>query len=452
MKNNSKDMTVGVPLKLLLAFALPVFFDNLFQQIYTVVDTAIVNKTLGADALAAVGSIGSVNFLILGFCTGMAMGFAIPVSQRFGAKDEEGVKNYVGNAVWLYILIASIFTILSALFCRNILEWTKTPDNIIDMAYDYLFVIFLGIPVMFAYNALAAMIRSIGDSKTPLKIMIITSLLNVVLDLLFIRVFGFGTMGAALATVLSELVATIGCLVLIYLKIPELKIHKENLKLRSEYIVGLLKNGAPMALQMSVTGVGSIILQTSVNVLGSLAVAAVTAAERIGNLMSVPLSSLGSAMSVYCGQNLGAMKIERISKGVKTGISIGILFSLIAGGVLMLFGQQLTLVFLDANSSKLIEMTYSYLLIIACFLWAQSLIFTVRFSVQGLGFGSVALCACVLEMIARTSFGLYFIPKYGFEVAGFSSPAAWIMADLLLVPSMIFIVKRMMNQKKSTVE
>lgn len=442
MKNNNKDMTTGRPIKLLLAFALPVFIDNLFQQIYTVADTAIVSQTLGADALAAVGSIGAVNFLILGFCNGMGMGFAIPISQRFGARDREGMKKYAGNAVWLYLLLSSFCAVISVLLCRNILEWTRTPAEIIDQAYAYLVVIFLGIPAMFAYNTLASMMRALGDSKTPLYIMMVTSVLNIVLDLVCILVFGLGTAGAALATVISEIVSVIACLVCICTKIPELQIGKEHLCLEKHYVYDLLKNGAPMALQMSITGIGSIILQTSVNVLGALSIAAVTAAERIGNLMSVPLSSLAGAMSVYCGQNMGAGKAQRITNGVKTGVSVGMIFSVLAGGSMALFGKQMALVFLDSGSLELIEMAYTYLLSIACFLWAQSLIFTVRFSIQGLGFGIFALIACVLEMIARSAFGLYFIPKYGFQAAGFSSPAAWVMADMFLIPSLIWICKR----------
>ncbi len=443
-----RDMTEGSPLRLILFFALPVLLSSLFQQIYTVADTAIVSKTLGDGALAAVGSIGSVNFLILGFCNGMGMGFAIPIAQCFGAKDMRALRKYAGNAVWVYAVISVVFTVGSALLCQTILEVTKTPEDIMDMAYQYLIVIFLGIPAQFAYNTLAGVIRSLGDSKTPLYILIFSSAINIILDLVFILCFSLGTMGAALATVLSQVFSVIGCLLLIAKRIPELHLTREDLKPEKAYITGLLKDGLPMGLQMSVTGIGSILLQTSVNMLGSVAIAAVVAAERICNTLSIIITSLGSAMSVFCGQNLGAKKYDRIKKGVKTGVLLGFGFSVLAFLVLFFFGRTLELIFLDASSTELMNMTYQYLVIVASFLWAQSLIFTVRFSIQGLGKANVALAACLLEMLARSAFGLYFVPKFGFLAAGFSSPAAWIMADALLVPAFFVIMKNLNREKK----
>lgn len=437
------DMTVGSPFRHILLFAIPVFLSNLFQQIYTVADTAIVSRTLGDQALAAVGSIGSVNFLILGFCNGMGMGFAVPIAQCFGAKDYPAMRRYAGNAVWVYTVISVIFTVSSAALCMPILKVTQTPPEIIEMAYRYLIVIFLGIPVQFAYNTLSAMIRSLGDSKTPLYLLIAASLLNIALDLIFILSFSLGTMGAALATVLSQLFSVVGCLVLIRLRIPELCLTKEDLQPRRKYLSGLIKNGLPMGLQMSVTGIGSILLQTSVNMLGATAVASIVAAERICNMLAVVTMSLGSAMTVYCGQNLGARQYQRIETGIQTGVLTGLVFSGAAFLILWRFGRILELIFLNAASVTLIEMTYKYLFITAAFLWAQSLIFTVRFSLQGLGRAQIALAACLLEMIARSSFGLFFVPKFGFSAACFSSPAAWVMADLLLVPACLLILKRM---------
>ena len=440
--STSKDMTAGNPLTLILSFAFPVFLSNLFQQVYTVADTAIVSKTLGDGALAAVGSIDSVNFLILGFCFGIGMGFSIPIAQCYGAKDMKELRKYAGNAIWVFLVVSLVMTVGSVLFCRTILTVTKTPAEIMEMAYQYLLVIFLGIPVQFAYNALASVIRSLGDSRSPLYILIVASLINIGLDLLFIQTFGLGTAGAALATVLSQLLSVIGCLLLIQLRIPELHLKRKDLLPDCIYMKELIRNGLPMGLQMSVTGIGSILLQTSVNMLGTVAVAAVTAAERICNTASIAITSLGNAMSVYCGQNLGAEKYQRIRKGVRAGICIGLLFSLLSFVLIKLFGRNLTLLFLNADSTELIEMTYRYLIIVAAFFWAQSLILTVRFSVQGLGRPNIALAACLLEMVARSVFGLLFVPKYGFTAAAFSSPAAWMMADALLFPSLLWILAK----------
>lgn len=440
--STAKDMTAGSPLALILTFTFPVFLSNLFQQIYTVADTAIVSKTLGDEALAAVGSIGSVNFLILGFCFGIGMGFSIPIAQCFGAKDIEGVRRYAGNAIWVFLIVSIVMTTASSLLCRTILNVTRTPEEIMELAYQYLIVMFFGIPVQFAYNALASVIRSLGDSKTPLYILIAASLVNIGLDLLFIQVFGLGTMGAALATVLSQFLSVIGCIALIVLRIPELRLQKKDFRPDAGYLKELIKNGLPMGLQMSVTGIGSILLQTSVNMLGTVAVAAVTAAERICNTAAIIVTSLGSTMSVYCGQNLGAKKYRRIRSGIRTGMCIGFVLSAIAFLLMEVFGRSLTLLFLDVNSTELIEMTYQYLIIVAAFFWAQSMIFTVRFSVQGLGKANIALAACLLEMAARSAFGLLFVPKFGFTAAAYSSPAAWLMADALLVPALLLILKK----------
>ena len=442
-KSAAKDMTYGNPLKLILAYAIPVFLSSLFQQIYTVADTAIVSKTLGDQALAAVGSIGSVNFLILGFCNGMGMGFAIPIAQKFGAKDIEGVKKYAGNAVWVFAVVSAIVTTIAIGLCGTILQVTKTPVEIMDMAYQYLLVIFLGIPVQFAYNALAGIIRSLGDSKTPLYILVVASIVNIVLDLVFILGFSLGTIGAAMATVFSQFFSVIGCIVLIVKKIPELRLAKTDLIPQRLFLLDLIKYGLPMGLQMSVTGIGSILLQTSVNSLGTIAVASVVAAERICNTVSVVTTSIASAMSVYCGQNLGAKQYGRINHGVKTGVVLGFGFSTVACIILLFFGRTFTLLFLNATSTELIEMTYQYIRIVAMFLWAQSLIFSVRFSIQGLGHAYIALVACLLEMAARSIFGLYVVPSFGFVAAALSSPAAWVVADALLVPAMMIIIKKM---------
>ena len=257
-----------------------------------------------------------------------------------------------------------------------------------------------------------------------------------------------GTMGAALATVLSQLFSVVGCLWLIAKRIPALHISKSDLKMDRTYMFALLKQGIPMGMQMSVTGIGSILLQTSVNMLGSVAVAAVVAAERIGGMVSIAAMSLGSAMTVYCGQNLGAGEHKRIEKGIRTGVALGLGFSVLAFAIIWLFGRLLVLIFLDANSTQLIDMTYQYLLITGAFFWAQSLIFTVRFSIQGLGRANIALAACLLEMVARGLFGLIFVPMFGFTAACFSSPAAWLLADALLVPGCVMIVRKLCKRSE----
>jgi putative MATE family efflux protein len=251
-------MTSGAPLKQIIGFAAPLFAGTLFQQFYNVADTVIVSRTLGEDALAAVGSTGSVNFLILGFCMGIAGGFAIPVAQAFGARDFAGIKRYVGNIIWISAAFVCVMTALASFLCMPILEITKTPGNIIGMTHDYLFVIFLGIPAMFAYNTLAGLVRSLGDSRSPLVLLIFSAFINIGLDLLFILAFHMGTMGAALATVIAQGCSVIGCLLIISKKFNELHISKADAMLDVVYVRQLIKIGLPMGLLFSIMGIGSI--------------------------------------------------------------------------------------------------------------------------------------------------------------------------------------------------
>ena len=371
------------------------------------------------------------------------MGFAIPIAQCFGAGDAEKMKKYAGNTVWIYAVISLVFTAGAALLTMPILKITNTPADIIDMAYRYLFVIFLGIPSMFGYNILSGILRSVGDSKTPLYILIAASAVNIILDLIFIIVFHLGTTGAALATVLSQFFSCIGCLIVIRTGIPELQLKRSHLIPDWKIMLDLLKYGLPTGLQISVAGIGSIILQASVNTLGSTAVAAVVAAERIGNTLAIATTSIASAMSVFCGQNLGAKKYDRIDKGVKTGILLGFAFSALSILFMLLFGRKMLLLFLDAGAEDLNRLAYRYMIITGSFLWAQSMIFSVRFSIQGLGRTDITLAACMLEMLARGFFGLVVVPAFGFTGACFSSPAAWIAADLLLIPAYLRISREL---------
>ena len=441
--NKSSDMTKGSPTGLLISFSIPVLFGLIFQQIYTAADTAIVSKTLGTDALAAVGCLNSVNFLILGFITGMGSGLSIPISQAFGARDDVRLKKLTGNMIWIAAALSAVFTAASVILCRTILNVTNTPENIYDMAYIYMVTMFWGIPVRCAYNALAGLMRAIGDSRTPLFILVLCSVLNVILDLLFITVFNMGIFGAAFATVISEAVSVAGCFLIIAKKHAVLHIGKSDLKPERECMSLLMKNGLPMGLQVSICGIGSIILQSSINTLGSSSVAAITASERICNILQSVTSSLGTSMSVYCGQNLGAGNISRVRRGVKSGTIIGLSFSLIALGVIALFGRNLITIFVDTAEAELIELTFRCLIITGCFLWGQGIIATVRFSIQGLGFSNIALIAAILEMIARGGIGLFIVPKFGFTGACFSNPIAWVFADFVIIPAYFILIKKL---------
>ena len=448
-KNISKDMTQGPPLKLILAFFVPLMMGMLFQQFYSMMDTIIVGKFLGVHALAAVGSTGSINFMIIGFCMGICNGFAIPVAQQFGAKNYHDLRKYVANGVWLAIVFAAAMTIAVCLLCKNILLWMHTPQDILQGAYDYIFVIFLGIPVIYLYNFLSGVIRSLGDSKSPLMFLIISSLLNIGLDLALILIFHMGIAGAAWATVISQGISGVLCLVYMRKKYEVLKLSQEEWQVDKECIINLCNMGIPMGLQYSITAIGSVILQTSVNTLGSMAVAAVTAANKVGMFFCCPLDAMGSTMSTYAGQNLGAGELKRVIKGVLSCCILGLVYSALAFLVLFFFGRNISLLFLDANETGLLDNVRLYLLVGSSFYFPLALVNILRFTIQGLGFSKLAVVAGVCEMVARAAVGTFIVPAFGFLGACFASPVAWICADFFLIPALVCVMKSLQRKKEA---
>ncbi|MDE6699613.1 MAG: MATE family efflux transporter, partial [Acetatifactor sp.] len=295
----TRDMTQGSPVKLILGFAMPMLLGLLFQQFYSMVDTIIVGKWLGVNSLAAVGSTGSINFMIIGFCMGVCSGFAIPVAQRFGSKDYVSLRKFVANSVWVSAVLASVMTVTVCLLCKPILQVMRTPGDIIDEAHAYIFVIFLGIPVTYMYNLLAGIIRSLGDSRTPVYFLIMSSVINIVLDIVSIRYLHMGVAGPAWATVISQAISGALCLVYIRKKFEILHLQRDEWKVDWHYIRNLLFMGVPMGLQYSITAIGSVILQTAVNGLGSSAVAAVTAGSKMSIFFCCPFDALGGTIATY---------------------------------------------------------------------------------------------------------------------------------------------------------
>ena len=431
------------PVKAIVRFSLPILFGLLFQQIYTTADTAIVSRILGPEALAAVGCLNSVNFLILGFCNGMGSGFGIPIAQAFGANKSDDLKKYLGNMIWLYLLFSIVVTVISALLCNTILRVTNTQDNIYTMAYIYMFTIFCGIPFQFGYNTMAGLLRSLGDSKNPLYILIFCSVLNIGLDLFMICVLNWSVFGAAFATILSQGISAIGCVIILIKNYPEYRIQKQDLKISSKHMTSLLKNSIPMGFMMSVCGIGSLILQSSINTLGSSAIAAITAGEKIGQLLQSITSSLGSSLTVFCGQNLGAGRVDRINEGVKGSVWIAMIFCFACIPIIFLFGKYLVYIFIDSSNVELVNLTIQYLRILIIFFFGAGLIHTVRFALQGMGYPNVALIASILEMIARGVIGLFVIPSIGFMGACFSNPLAWLMAIAYIIPMYFMTIKKL---------
>lgn len=439
----AKDLTVGSPFQLIIAFAIPMILGNLFQQLYNFVDTMIVGHYLGVNALAGVGATGSINFLILGFCMGVCAGFAIPVAQMFGARDEVALRKYVANGLYLSIIFSLVLTVVVSILCRQILVWMRTPEDVIEYSYRYILTIFIGIPITFLYNILAGFLRSIGDSKTPLFFLIISTLINVLLDFLFIAGLQWGVFGAAFATVLSQLTSGILCIIVVIRKFPILHVSKEEWKVDLHCMKVLCGMGLPMGLQYSITAIGSVILQSSVNMLGSVAVAAVTAASKVNMLFICILDALGASMATYGGQNLGAGKVDRIRQGVKAAGILGVGYSIFAFFTVSLVGKPLLRLFVDTPNQDMIDMASRHTLITIAALSLLVFVNVLRFLIQGVGFSTFAILAGVFEMIARTVAGIFFIPMFGFTGACVASPFAWLLADAFLFPAYFYVVKKL---------
>lgn len=438
----TKDMTQGSPRRLILEFAIPLLLGNLFQQFYSLVDTVIVGKFLGVTQLAAVGATGSINFLIIGFCMGICSGFGIPIAQKFGAKDESMMRRYVANSAWLGILFSAVLTVLTVVLCRQILVWMRTPADIIDSSYSYIVIIFAGIPVTILYNLTSAVIRSMGDSKTPVYFLTLSAVLNIALDLFCILVLRMGVAGAAVATVISQAVSGIACLVYMIKKYEILRMRQGEGKPQPELMKRLVVMGVPMGLQYSVTAIGSVILQSAVNTLGSAAVASVTAASKISMFFCCPFDALGATMATYAGQNMGAGEAGRIRRGLREAGVMGIVYALIAFIVLFAGGKYIALLFVDADETAILANVQLVLTINSAFYIPLAFVNIVRFLIQGIGFSGLAVFAGAFEMVARALAGFLLVPLFGFTAVCFANPLAWLFADAFLFPAYFLVMRR----------
>lgn len=441
-----RDMTEGNPLSLILAFAAPMLMGTLFQQFYSMVDTIFVGKFLGVDALAAVGSTGAINFMINGFVIGVCSGFSIPVAQRFGAKDYSGMRRYVANTIWISIAFAAVMTLVIGVLTRDILIWMQTPENILDGAYDYIFIIFLGIPVTFLYNSTAGIIRALGDSKTPVYFLMLASLVNIVLDYASIQFLGMGVDGPAWATVISQGVSGVLCLFYMKKNFEILRFEAGELALDRGMCVNLCMMGIPMGLQYSITAIGSVILQTAVNTLGSVAVASVTAGQKVSMFFCCVFDALGGTIATYVGQNAGAKQYDRIRTGVHAATKVGSIYAVAAFFVMLAFGGYIPLLFVDSAEITVIAQAHNFLIYNSLFYVALVFVNVWRFSIQGMGFSGFAILSGVCEMFARSFIGFVGIPLFGYAAVCFASPLAWVCADLFLVPAFSFCLKRLRAQ------
>ena len=435
------DMTSGNPMKMILNFTIPVFIGNVFQQFYNMADAVIVGKFVGTKALAAVGSTGTIMFLIIGFLTGLTAGFTVLTAQKFGADKMEEMRQTVGNAAILSIIVSVVMTAVSMLGMRRLLLFMNTPEDIFADAYAYIMIICGGIVAQVLYNFLASVLRALGNSKTPLYFLILAALLNIVLDLVVIIVFHMGAAGAAWATVISQGVSGILCLVYIAKAVPELRLKREDWRFRRNLAKNQISVGIPMGLQYSITAIGTMMVQTALNTLGSYAVAAFTAGSKIESVFSQAFVALGTTMATYNAQNIGARKLERVRQGFRSAHVIGIIYAVITGVLLIFFGKYLSYLFISDNAAEVIPMVGIYVKCVGIFFIPLHFVNTLRNGIQGMGYGVLPMMAGVAELTGRGVTAVAAASQKSYLGACLASPMAWIVATALLVFMYFYVMK-----------
>lgn len=439
-------MTVGNPTKDILWFALPLILGYILQQMYLIIDAAIVGRWIGVGALAAVGASSSVMFLVMGFCNGSCAGFAIPIAQAFGAKDFRKMRVYVANAVRIAIVMSIVVTLLTCILCSTILHIVNTPADVFDDAYTFLFLQFLAIPFTIAYNLFAGFIRALGDSRQPFYFLIFSSVINILLDVVFILLLCMGVAGAGLATLLSQLLASILCVWYIARHMQLLIPHGEERCYDNKRISILLNNGMPMGLQFSITAIGSIMLQSSNNALGTIYVASFTAAMRIKYLFTCVFENIGVAMATYCGQNIGARRLDRVRQGEWSAVKIMLVYFVFTALVIFPFADYMMELFVESGEQAVVANAAKMMRISCYFYPALGMLTIFRYSIQGLGYSNLSMLSGVMEMIARCGVSLWLVPVFAFTGVCFGDPVAWIFADLFLFPA-FFLLYRHLKKK-----
>ncbi len=441
-KNMTKDMTNGGIMKNIIKFCLPLMLGNLFQQFYNMADIIIVGQFVGKTALSAVGSVGSLNFLVIGSVIGLCTGFTVPVAQRFGAQDFRSLKKYIANIIYTTSVLGIIITIAAVLLTHPLLRLLNTPEVIYEDAYNYIVIIFAGIGATILYNILASLVRALGDSKTPLYFLVFSSILNIALDILLITQFNMGVRGAAIATIFSQAVSGVMCLFYIKKKFPVLQVTKETKAFDFNFVKNLIRNGIPLSLQFSITAIGSVMLQSCVNGLGADVIAAVTIGGKTQLMITLPSETIGATMTVFCGQNLGAGKTDRIRKGVGRAVMLAGGYTVIGFLVARFLGPYISLLFISGGEAGVISLAQQYINVGSYFYFILSTLFLFRNSIQGLGYSSVAMFAGFFELAARAIMGFGFVNTLGYDAACIANPVAWIAADIFLIPAYFVIIKK----------
>ncbi|MEG0469562.1 MAG: MATE family efflux transporter [Longicatena sp.] len=429
-----KNMTEGNTTKLILAFAIPVLLGNIFQQFYNMADTMMVGQILGVKALAAMGAGASLSGLVIGLVSGVSMGVSIMIAQYYGAKDEKGMKMAVAGCIRLCTIIVCIIVFVALLVKRPVLQLLQTPTSIIDMTDTYLTIIIVGLFVTMAYNAMASMLRSIGDSKTPLYFLIVASLTNVLLDYIFIAYFHWGIAGAGYATVISQVLSVVLCFFYMKKKYPMFILHRGEYYVEKDILNKQLSMGISMGLMNSIVSVGSVVLQSAVNGLGEITIAAHTAARKVAEMFMQPLISIAIADTTFVSQNLGAKKYHRIREGLKHSVWISFIWVLFVILISFFGVDKIIGLLVSSTETKVVSLATYYCRVSAGFYFVLAILFIYRNSLQGMGNGRIPIISSIIEMVVKVVATFALIPYTGYTGVCLAEPIAWsLMAPVLFI-------------------
>lgn len=434
MSSKVQDMTSGSPARLIMLFAIPLMLGNIFQQLYTMVDTIVVGQIVGVQALAALGAVEWVMWLVLGVASGMTQGFSILIAQYYGAREIKDLKKALAHSYILTAILAAAVLVVSQAGAYGLLRFLNTPENIIGMSMSYLRVVICGIPMIAAYNIFASALRAMGNSKTPLTAMILAAIINVVLDILFVAQFHMGVAGAAAATVIAQSFSAVYCF-LVLRKINIVKLEKSHFSKDTVLDKKLLKLGTPIVFQNVIIAVGGLVVQYVVNGYGFLFVAGFTATNKLYGLLEMAAISYGYAIVTYVGQNLGAKRPDRIKKGVRASAVIAAITSAVISVVMILWGKTILSLFISGDpkqTQQVLEIAYRYLFIMACFLWILYFLYVYRSALQGLGDTVIPMMSGVAEFVMRVGVALLLPLAMGENGIFYAEITAWTGAAVLL--------------------
>lgn len=435
------DMTKGSPFKLIRKFIIPLVIGNIFQQFYNMVDTIIVGRFVGVKALAAVGATGTIMFLILGFMQGLTTGFTVMTAQRFGAGDYKAMKKSVGNAAVLSVIITIIATIVSVISMDGLLRLMNTPEDIFSMSKEYIVIICLGMGCNILYNLLSSILRAVGNSKVPLYFLMVSAILNVILDIVFIVNVNMGVAGAAWATVISQGVSGILCLVYIIKKVELLHITKEDWKLDYDCAKMQMQIGIPMALQFSITAIGTILVQSALNMLGSTVVAAYTAAGKVEQLVTQPFMALGMTMATFCAQNRGIDDINRIRQGVRVANIMNAVYAIIIAVVIVFAMPYAITLFVSGDVTEILSFANTYIRVVSIFFIPLGMIFIYRNVLQGSGLSMIPMLGGVVELVSRSVLAFTAAHYRSYVGVCLANSAAWFSTGIFLWIAYLYIMK-----------